>query len=225
VSRGAAGLGRRIGRLVILLVGTGLVVAAGAATSSSDDEATPGVVGELQGEVDAMVEGGLPADHPKVAMLQDEIDALVAGTTAESIPDPGAGGGAGGASGGAGGDRATTPDEAARADAALRPAQPAEAGTVECEAIPQRLGADEIAGATCVSVPQADGSSRYVAVAPAGEVRVVRFGPTGDVQRLPDRRLPGGVSTAGTELVPDAAGDLELRSARDGRPLGTLPLD
>lgn len=178
-----------------MLAGATLAVAvAGSASASSgqsSDPAPPGAAVELQEEVDAMRAAGLPADHPKVEMLQREVEALVAGTNAAPVPDPGAP--APGARG-----QAATPEQAVRLEDQLDAGDAgdeAESGAVECEPIPGALTAAEVASAsTCLSVPEPDGASRYLAVEPAGEVHTVHFGHDGRVERLPDRQLPPGAT-------------------------------
>jgi hypothetical protein len=61
--------------------------------------------------------------------------------------------------------------------------------------VPGLLGADEVAGATCVGVPQPDGTSRYVALGRDGTGRSVHFGPDGVALRLDD-------TTAGRPVPP-----------------------
>ncbi|HEX8802943.1 MAG TPA: hypothetical protein VF743_02080, partial [Acidimicrobiales bacterium] len=53
----------------------GAALVAGAADASSRRQPVPGAVERLQDEVDAMVEAGVPADDPKVEMMQEEVDA------------------------------------------------------------------------------------------------------------------------------------------------------
>jgi hypothetical protein len=167
----------------------GALVVAGSASASPGRSSNPppDVAAELQREVDAMRAGGLPADHPKVAMLQRELEALVAGTDAAPVPDPGAD--APGARG-----QAATPEQAVQLERQTDAAagEEAESGTVECEPIPGALTAAEAGAATCLSVPEPDGTSRYLAVEPSGMAHVVRFGAGGRVERLPDEQLEPG---------------------------------
>src|SRR5919106_591975 len=96
---------------------------------------------QIEDQIDAMVDSGIPENDPKVELLEDQVAELRRGTRAD--PPPGAAG------------QATTGGV---------PTGPAwQSGTVECEPVPQVLTAAEVAGATCVSVPQPDGSSRHVA--------------------------------------------------------------
>lgn len=207
--------GRR--RLTALATAAGALVAAGAAATAPGhpgEEPRPEAVTQIEGEIETMRAGGLPADHPKVDMLEAEIDALVEGGEAEPAPDPGMDPPPGDAG-------AATPDEAARAADDFGPV-PTEVGAVECEPLPQMLTVDEVADASCLSVPQPDGSTRYVAVRPAGEVHVIGFGPGGQVERLPDRELPADPGGA-IELVPDDAGDVRVLSG--DAEVATLDLD
>lgn len=221
--------GHGFGRARTLLIGTALAglaasaaigaptgdtqepgrAAAGSATAPAP-ASPPGAVELLRADIEAMLDRGLPADHPKVELLQAEVDALMAVADREPVPEEGVEL----RSGRPGGTPASSPQEAARIADEVRPAQPAERGVVACEPIPRQLGPDEIAGATCLSVPQGDGSSRYVAVEPSGDVHVVHFGPD-RVERLADRRLPVGRRPGGVELVPDGDGTVRLMSGGD----------
>lgn len=194
------------------LVGALLATGTAGATSGQNPGPPSDVVQQLEDEIAAMLEEGVPAADPKVEMLEDEVDALAAGAQAapgfrtNAAPAPG---------------RASTPAEGRRL--AAQGGQPAERGPIECEPVPQLLEADEIDGATCLSVPQPDGSSRYLAVGPAGNVHVIRFGAGGDVERLPDKQLPGGRRPADVEMAPNAEGDVEILS--DGEHVDTLEVE
>lgn len=214
--------GRRGVMWVAGAVGAVLVAGTAAASSSAGQQGSspPDAVTELQREVDAMRADGLPADHPKVRMLEREIGALEAGSTATTVPDPGMSGAARGA-------RAASPVEAAELADELGADQSAEAGTVECEPVPQALTAAEVAAAaSCLSVPQPDGTSRYLAVEPEGTVHVVSFGDDGRVTRLEDRELPAEAAAAGDDddvtLVPEPDGSVTVVS--DGVEVATLDL-
>jgi hypothetical protein len=179
-------------RTKVLLAGASLAVivagSAGASFGQPSAPEPPGAAVELQREVDAMQAGGLPADHPKVQMLQREVEALLAGTGATPVPDPGAP--APGARG-----QAATPEQAIRLEDQIDAGDAgdeAESGAVECEPIPGALTATEVTEATCLSVPEPDGTSRYLAVEPSGVVHVVSFGDGGRVERLPDEQVPPG---------------------------------
>jgi hypothetical protein len=188
------------------------------AQGASGDQQRPAAVETLQDEIDAMVAAGMSEDDPKVRMLQDEVDELVDDLGEEGRDEQGVDLQAASEAG----EMADTPEEAAARADEVRPDQPAERGPVECEVVPQQLSADEVTGARCVSVPQPDGTSLYVVVAPDGAVRVVEFGPHGRVQRLDDERLPAGTDARGVELVPERTGDLVLRAG--GRRVGALDL-
>jgi hypothetical protein len=155
---------------------------AGAADGSATADQQGGGAAVLESEIGAMRAGG--ADDGKVAMLEDDLEALEEGRTVDAPAEPGVdmrqvldGSGGGGArdAGDDARDHATASD--------------LDEGRVQCEVIPpDLLTASDIAGATCTSTPQADGTSLYRAAAPDGTVRTVRFGADGSVRRLPDRR-------------------------------------
>ena len=188
-----------------------VAIAAGSASAvpGQSPDPPPGAAVELQQEIDAMRAAGLPADHPKVRMLQREVEALVAGTDAAPVPDPGQP--APNARG-----QAATPEQAVRLEEQIEADDTddeAESGTVECEPVPQALTAAEVGSASsCLSVPQPDGTSRYLAVEPSGLVHVVRFGDGGSVERLPDRRLPPVAAAGRVTLVPDPDGEVQVLS-------------
>jgi hypothetical protein len=201
---------RRRGAAMTVVAAAGAVLVAGAAAASSGRDtqpAPPQAAVELQREVDAMRTAGLPPDDPKVEMLEAEVDALIAGTSAEAVPDAGMD-----APANRSGDASlsSTPQEAVQAAGEVDSDRSADPGAVECEPVPQALDAAEVADASCLSVPQPDGTTRYVAVRPTGVVHVVRFA-SGQVERLADRQLP---PEAGSEprLVPDEAGDVRVMS-------------
>jgi hypothetical protein len=216
--------GRRSGRRRGAALAAALVLAAvGASAAASGALSEPPPVpaaNEMRTEIDAMIESGMSPDDPKIQMLEDEVAELEAGATATPRREPGV-------------DVAATLEAAEAAEAAedagvsTRSAGPSatpgaaggpaagggqpawESGPVQCEAVPGLLGAAEIAAALCVSVPQPDGTSRYVAVGPDGTVRSVAFGHDGDVRRLDD--TAGGVPAAlapGATVTPE--GDLVL---------------
>jgi hypothetical protein len=177
---------------------------------------------QVQREIDAMIESGMPEDDPKVEMLEDQVDELRRGDRANPPKEPGvdlrrrvaearAAERAQNQAGRTGAGSAASADVAGRATAGGVPTGPAwQRGTVECEPVPQALTADEVAGALCLSVPQPDGSTRYVAVGRDGVVRTVAFGADGKVGRGPDRRVPGGVTPGATSVGPTAAGDIRV---------------
>jgi hypothetical protein len=190
----------------------GLVVAlavagAAAAASGGGDNGPPGAVTELRREVADMRHAGLPADHPKVRLLEREIAELEDDTTATSIADPGRGG-----------DPGDAGDQDAGTDVE------AESGMVECEPVPLALNDREAdAAVACASVPQPDGTSRYLALEPDGTVHVVEFGHGGHVRRLPDRELPPGATARSTRLVPEDDGSVTVESS-GGHAVGRLDL-
>jgi hypothetical protein len=210
-------------RLPVMVAGaavTAAVAAVGAASASpgrTDQQAPPPAAVELQQEVDAMQAGGLPADHPKARMLQGEVDALIGSTNATAVPDRAADA----PDAGARGAQATTPEEAVGLEDEVDAGDEAEAGTVECEPVPEALSAAEVAEATmCVSVPQPDGTSRFLAVEPSSRVHVVRFGEDGHVERLADQQLPAGATGQDVSLVPDGDGAVDVLSG--GAEVGSL---
>ena len=190
------------------------VTASGAASAALTEPPDPPPAQQLREEIDAMVAAGVPEDDPKVEMLEAVADDLA---DADPTPprDPGAAGVADKIAAAeavdAAGDRAATP--AAPAEGA-RPGAPAAApawqsGPVLCEVVPGQLGPDEVAGAVCASVPQPDGTARYVAVAPDGIVRTVLFAGDGQVHRLAD--VPAGTAvTAGWALGVTPEGHLTI---------------
>ena len=186
---------------------------------ASGDRTEPPPVAALRSEVEAMVASGVPEDHPKVRMLTEEADALAAQWGEEGAPEAGVDLEAAAADGGL----ASSPDEAERQSADVGTDLPDRTTVVDCEPIPQRLTVEEIAGARCMTVPQPDGSSLFVALLPTGEVRSVAFRPGGEVTRMADTRLPFGAEPATAELAPGTAeGHVEVH--RQGVTLGTLTI-
>lgn len=118
----------------------------------------------LQSEIDAMLDAGIPPGDQKLRMLENELAALQALEGTAPVAEPGidldvvA----------RGGQRSAAPNQP---DAT----EQWENGPVECEPIPQRLSAEDLVDATCFVEPRADGSVRYVAVAPDGTEREVLF--------------------------------------------------
>jgi len=199
--------GRRRGTaLLAALVLTAVAASAAASAALSQESGPTRLEADLQDEIDAMIASGIPADHPKVRMLEESLAALEAGADAPARRDRGAD---------VGGllAEAEAADEAgarvAAADAAAAGAPLWESGTVECEPVPGLLAADDIAGAVCVSVPQPDGTNRYVAVGADGVARTVLFGADGLVQRLADTPLPAPPAP-GEALAPTPDGDLQV---------------
>lgn len=184
----------------LALAAAGAAVTAARAQPSPDP--APPLARAMRQEIDAMADAGVPPGDPKVEMLEDAVEDLEAGAAADPPPDPGAAGVA---------ERIARADAARAAEARGGPAPPPpgegtarpawDAGPVQCEVVPGQLGPDEIAGAACASVPQRDGTARYVAVGRDGTVRTVVFGTGGAVRRAADAATgstvpPGSVVAA-----------------------------
>jgi hypothetical protein len=153
---------------------------AGATQGAHQDDQQGGGAAVLAAEIEAMEAGGMPADDPKIRMLQDDLDALERGRDVTPPAEPGVDVPA------ILGDPATR-DEADDAvdtsDASLW-----DDGAVQCEVVPpDLLTAADIAGATCASTLDGDGGSHYTATGRDGTVRTVHFAPDGNVTRAPDR--------------------------------------
>ncbi|HKE75597.1 MAG TPA: hypothetical protein VKB57_18395 [Acidimicrobiales bacterium] len=217
--------------LAVVLAGVGAGAAAGA--SFSKPAPTP-VERQIQDEIEGLIASGVPKDSPKVAMLREQLAQLRTGDTARPPREPGVDTGAvlagktddaghPTAAAGAGAQAKVQPQAGAAATAAptTTTAPDWQSGAVECEVVPNLLSAAEIAGATCASVPQPDGTSRYVAIGPEGVVRSVLFGPNGNVRRLPDTRAPAP-APAGTKVAATPQGD--LRVAPPGRAAAVVDL-
>lgn len=201
---------RRGAVLAAALVLTAVGASAAASAALSEPVPTPVEAG-LQRQIDGMLAAGMPADHPKVQLLQEQLDLLRAGASAEGPAEPRV-------DVAAALDEATAEEDAEDAGTAARAVAPAgdaatteepawESGTVECEPVPGLLDAGDVAGAVCVSVPQPDGTSRYVAVGEDGTVRSVLFGPDGQVRRLADAAV-GSAVPHGSTAEPTSQGDL-----------------
>jgi hypothetical protein len=206
--------------LTVVAAGGVVLVAASTAVSGQDPDQVPEAITQLEAEIGAMRAGGMAADDPKVELLQDEVDALREGMDAQPERDPGLSSGPG-----ASGAQSSTPEDAARTAESAGAGGGAESAEVECEPIPHALEADDLVDAVCASVPQPDGTARYVAVVPTGAVHVVRFGGDGAAERQPDQALPLGAASASSEaltLVPNADGDVVVEA--DGAELATLDL-
>jgi hypothetical protein len=211
---GAASGRRGCSRRGNLLFGTLLLaaVAASAAASAALSEPAPTAIEQqLRDEMDGMLAAGLDEDDPKVEMVEEQLAAIEDGAgkpARERGVDTGAM-----LAEAADDGAAAAAAEAGRGEPGAGP--PAdedltwESGPVACEPVPGLLSVEEIAGATCLSVPQPDGTNRYVAVAPDGVVHSVRFGNDGEVRRLDDTRTRGPL-TAGTGLAPTPEGDLRV---------------
>lgn len=204
----------RRGRGPVLFAALALTaVAASAAASAALSEPPPHspAAERMRDEIEAMVEGGVSPRDPKVRMLEREVAEMEAGATASPPPDP-QGDVSGLIAAARAEDAAEDAGDSRTSSVAAGAAHDAdtsawESGVVQCEAVPGLLSADDIAGATCASVPQPDGTNRYVAVAPDGTVRVVAFGHDGAVRRVADASVGVGVpAPAVAEATP--AGDL-----------------
>src|SRR5262245_8284626 len=139
----------------VLVAAVGASAAASATLGNSSASAPTGVERQLQDEIDALRASGLPADDPKVVMLQHNLDQLRAPShpRRESQVDVGA------LLSKASEQRA---DPSAAATEAAAQGEPLwDSGPVDCEPIPGLLSVAELAGATCVGVPQPDGTSRF----------------------------------------------------------------
>ena len=210
------------GAAVVASIG---LTAVGVAGASRRQPAPTEAERQVQREIDAMIDSGVSADDAKVEMLEAQVDELRRSTQADPPSEPRVDLGQRVAEAKAAeqaADRArdlavrsrarspAAPGVAGQATVAGVPTGPAwQSGPVECEPIPQILTAEEVAGATCVGVPQPDGSTRYVAVGRDGVVRTVAFGPDGNVRRGPDHLVPGGAA-AGASVAPTTAGDVRV---------------
>jgi hypothetical protein len=190
---------------VVMVAAVGASAAASATLSSSGSSAPIPLEQQLQSEIDALRASGLPASHPKVQMLQRSLDQLRAPVPAHPPRDPR---GDVGALLSEAREQQADP-QAAAAEAAAEGEPLWESGTVDCEPVPGLLSAAEVAGATCVSVPQPDGTSRYVALGADGVARIVLFGADGQVQRLPDTQMAAGLAP-GTAVTATPEGDIQL---------------
>ena len=187
--------------MLAALVLSAVAASAAAGAALSGPPGPTGVEAQLQAEIDGMRGAGLPAGHPKIRMLEEDLADLRAASRRRPRPDPRADVGALLA-----GERA---HETAGSRVGAADAPPWESGGVECEPVPGLLSAAEVAGAACVSVPQPDGTNRYVAVAPDGVARTVAFGADGQVRRLPDTPL-AAPPAPGEAVAPTPEGDLRV---------------
>jgi hypothetical protein len=223
VSRDGLGGHRRLALGAAVVASIGLT-AVGVAGATRQQPAPTEAERQVRREIAAMIDSGVPADDPKVEMLEAQADELRRSTRANPPQEPGVDLGRRMADAKAADQADRAADRAVRtragsaasagiagqATTAGVPTGPRwQIGTVECEPVPQLLTAQEVAGATCLGVPQPDGSTRYVAVGRDGVVRTVAFGPDGQVRRGPDRRMPGG-ATPGATVAPTDAGDIRV---------------
>jgi hypothetical protein len=199
--------------LLVAVVVAALSASAVASASLSQPAPVPAEQ-QLQRDIDSMIAAGLDPHDPKVEMVRDDLAALKAGRTATTRGDMSRRTG-----------NVLAEARAADAGGALAPTEAAPAwdsGPVECEAVPGLLTAPEVTGATCVSVPQPDGTARYLAIAADGTVRAVRFAPGGHVTRLPDFRLPAAPA-AGATFAPTPGGDLQVTNPGQAPTLADVP--
>lgn len=170
----------------------------------------------MRAEIDGMLASGIPADHPKVARLEDDLAAMEAGAQTTPPGEPGLdlSGVLGTPSGRGARSLDDTGDEAVAWDS----------GMVECEPVPPDvLTAGEVAGAQCASAPQPDGSTRYVALAVDGTARVVRFAPHGSVSREPDIRVDlFGALLGAITLTVDVLGNVVVSVSGTPQPIATI---
>jgi hypothetical protein len=205
VSRHGLGGHRRLALGAAVVASIGLT-AVGVAGATRQQPAPTEAERQVRREIAAMIDSGVPADDPKVEMLEAQVDELRRSTRAHPPREPGVDLGRRVADAKAAGKAGI----AGWATTAGVPSGPAwQSGTVECEPVPQILTAREVAGAICVGVPQPDGSTRYVAVGRDGVVRTAAFGPDGQVRRGPDRRVPNGAAPGAT-VAPTDAGDIRV---------------
>jgi hypothetical protein len=216
---GTGSSGRQTAAVLVAAAAVAGLLSWTARQPASGDETEPPPVEALRAEVEAMVDSGLPEDHPKVQMLTEDADELAEQWGDEGVPEQGVDLEREAARG----ELASSPDEAERQSAEVGTDLPPAVTPVDCEPIPQRLSAEAVAGARCMTVPQPDGSSLYVALAPNGRVRSVAFAPGGEVTRMADTTLPPGATASSAELAPgQRAGDLTVR--RRGTALGTMTI-
>ena len=171
--------------------------AAGAALSGPPGPT--GVEAQLQAEIDGMRETGLPAGHPKVRMLEEDLAELRA--VRATAPGP-AGRRRRPAGRGTGARGRRLPGGCGR-----RPAVGVGRGRVRARARPAQRGRGR--GGGLRERPQPDGTNRYVAVGPDGVARTVAFGADGQVRRLADTPL-AAPPAPGEAVAPTPEGDLRV---------------
>ena len=161
---------------VVLGDGAGGAGTGGPGRPAAASAAAPAVgrgVAVLQGEIAALEAGGLPADHPKVQLLRDDLTSLERGAARPVVPEPGVDVGARLA-----GDSARDGTGAATGGAG-----DFDDGPVACEPLPGGLLTPaDIDGAECSSTLTPDGGSLYVAERPDGSTTAVRFAPDGSIE-------------------------------------------
>ena len=203
---------RRAG-VVMALVAVAALGLAAAANAGFDRSPPPNPVErDVQGQIDALIAAGVPTDDPKIEMLRQQLAQLRTGDTADPPPEPGVNTAkilAGSTTTTAPPAAAATPEPAPAPGATTTTTGDWQSGKVQCEEVPGLLRAAELAHATCASIPQPDGTTRYVAVSPDGTVRVVLFGNDGQVRRLPDTHLPAP-APPGAAVTPTPQGDVKV---------------
>jgi hypothetical protein len=214
--RPAQNLARSSRALVAAAVALAAAVVGSAASARLSDPPPPETEAMVQEQIDAMIDGGIPEDHPKVASLREDLAAMERSDPGEMPAEPGI-------DLGAVVESARRNVEAGRRAPGRSPDRVDAAGTavwdsgeVVCEPVPGLLGVEDVADAVCASVPQPDGTSRYVAIGPDRVAHVVAFGVDGDVGRLADRPVSAPVVPGETRVVPTPHGDLEITPP--GRP-------
>jgi hypothetical protein len=209
---------RRPGGALLLaaLVLAAAAVSSAATAALSEPPPVPAAQ-ELRAEIEAMVASGVDPNDPKITMLEEQLAELEAGARTRPPRERGvdvaatleAARAAERAEDARVATRSTDAGASATAEATAGEPPAWESGAVLCEVVPGLLGPEEIAGAVCASVPQPDGTSRYVAVGRDGTVRAVAFGHDGSVRRVPD--TPGRLRAArGVRAAATREGDLVL---------------
>lgn len=208
----------RIGLVAgLVLAGTFGATSAKASWSKPEMRSTTSDATDIiWGEIQALLANGAAPDDPKVVMLEEDLASLEAGEAQPEVAEPGV-------------DLSGTLGQPHRggaraAELDLSTDVAWDSGAVLCEPLPPDvLTMAEIADARCVSAPQPDGTSRYVAVSPDGTVRVVRFAPDGAVNRQADLHLDLlGIPFRGIELVVELLGDVLLMVS--GEPVATIDI-
>lgn len=173
------------------------LTALGVAGASRRQPEPPPLADDIEGEIAGLIDAGVPPDDPKIRLLEEQVEELRRGSGVTPPREPGV-------------DLGARVAEARAAERGRERARQWERGIVDCEPLPGLLSVEELADATCLSVPQPDGSGRYVAVGRGGRVRSVAFGADGQVSRAPDRQLPSGVTPGPGNLAATPAGHLRV---------------
>jgi hypothetical protein len=178
----------------------------------------------LESEIETMLANGTPASHTKVQRLQQDLNVLRNGVQTPMPGEPGLDlSSTLGASRGSGIRSVALDDHGGVANT-----EPVawDRGEVVCEPVPpEALDVTELAGAICLSAPQPDGSSRYVAVAPDGTVRVVRFEINGNVEREPDISVNlVGRALSEVDMLVNLLGQVVVTVSGASEPIATIDL-